>query len=116
MAATGLAPNLHQVPRRLHRSAAGAARPPPMLAGMLRRPSPSVSTPGAGLLAADPLRRPGPARTGATPGTFVSRPLCDPDLSRAPPRRSKTMRRIALFLLFVALLLVLPAVLARVLA
>jgi hypothetical protein len=85
-----------------------------MLADMLRRPSPSVSHPGAGLLAADPLRRPGAARTGATPGAFVSRPLCDPDLTRAPPRRSKTMRRIALFLLFVALLVVLPAVLARV--
>lgn len=114
MAATRLAPFLHEVPRRLHASATGAARRARMLADMLRRPSPSVSHPGAGLLAADPLRRPGAARTGATPGAFVSRPLCDPDLTRAPPRRSKTMRRIALFLLFVALLVVLPAVLARV--
>jgi hypothetical protein len=75
-----------------------------------------VSTPGAGLLAADPLRRPGATRTGATPGSFVTRPLCDPDLSRAPPRRRKTLRRIALFLLFVALLMALPAVVARLLA
>jgi hypothetical protein len=87
-----------------------------MLAGMLRRPSTSLSTPGAGLLAADPLRRPGSTWTGATPGSFASKPLCDLDLLPSPPRRSKTMRRIAVFLLFVALLVVLPAALMRVLA
>jgi hypothetical protein len=68
---------------------------------------------GAGLLAADPLRRFGSTWTGATPGSFVSRPLCDLELSRPPPRRSKTMRRLAVFVLFVLLLVVLPVVLAR---
>jgi hypothetical protein len=92
--------------------AAGAARAPPKLRGMFRRPSRSVS-PRAGLLAADPLRRLGSTWTGATPGSFASRPLCDLELSPPPSRRSKAMRRIAAFLLFVALLLVLPAVLAR---
>jgi hypothetical protein len=82
---------------------------------MLRRPSTSVS-PCAGLLAADRLRRPGSTWTGATPGSFVSRPLCDLELSPPAPRRSKIMRRLAAFLLFVALLVVLPALLARVLA
>ena len=87
-----------------------------MLAGMLRRPSTSVSiTPSAGLLPADPLRRLGSTWTGATPGSFASKPLCDLDLV-PPPRRSKTMRRIAAFLLFVALLIVLPAALMRVMA
>ena len=38
--------------------------------------------------------------------------LCDPDLTRAPPRRGRLLRRIALFLAFVALLMVLPALLA----
>ncbi len=80
---------------------------------MSRRPSTPVSS-CAGLLAADPLRRLGSTWTGATPGSFVSRPLCDLDLSPSPPRRSKTLRRIAAFLLFVALLVVLPAVLASV--
>lgn len=70
----------------------------------------------AGLLAADPLHRFGSTWTGATPGSFVSKPLCDPDLSPSRPHRSPTMRRIALFLLFVALLVVLPAALMRVLA
>lgn len=82
---------------------------------MFRRPSRSVS-PRAGLPAADPLRRPGSTWAGATPGSFVSRPLCELELSPPPPRRSKTMRRLAVLLLFVALLVVLPAVLARALA
>ena len=86
-----------------------------MLAGMLRRPS-TVVSPSAGLLAADPLRRPGSAWTGATPGSFASKPLCDPALSPSPPRRSKTVRRIALFLLIVAALVVVPVALMRVLA
>jgi len=87
-----------------------------MLRGMLRRPSTLVSTPCAGLLTADPLRRLGSTWTGATPGSFASKPLCDLDLSPSPPRRSKTMRRLAVFLLFVALLVVLPAALMRVLS
>ena len=75
-----------------------------------------MELPSAGLLAADPLRRLRSPGTGATPGSFVSRPLCDLDLSPPPPRRSKTMRRIAAFVLFVVLLVALPAVLARVLS
>ena len=75
-----------------------------------------MEPPSAGLLAADPLRRHRSPWTGATPGSFASKPLCDLDLSPIPPRRSKTMRRIALFLLFVALLVALPAVLAQVLS
>jgi exosortase/archaeosortase family protein len=66
MAATGFAPNLHQIPPVLHPPAAAAARRPATLAGMddiggptlwqrLRRPSTLVFI-GAGLLAADPLR------------------------------------------------------------
>lgn len=70
----------------------------------------------AGLLAADPLRGPGSTWTGATPGSFVSKPLCDPDLSPSRSHRSPIMRRIAVFLLFVVLLVVLPAALMRVLA
>lgn len=115
MAATGLAPLLHKIPHRLHRPAAPAAWPVPMLADMLRRPSPS-EFPGAGLLAADPLRRAGSTGTGATPGSFASKPLCDLDLSPPPNRRSKTMRRIALFLAVVTLLVVLPAALMGVLS
>lgn len=80
---------------------------------MSRRPSTPVSH-CAGLLAADPLRRPGSTWTGATPGSFVSRPLCDLDLAPAPRRRSKTVRRLSILLLIVALL-VLPVVLGRVL-
>jgi hypothetical protein len=111
------APFLHKLPRRLHAAAAGAAPARPMLAGMLRRPSTSVSiTPSAGLLTADPLRRLGSTWTGATPGSFASKPLCDLDLAPLPRRRSKTLRRIAVFLLFVALLVVLPAALMRVVA
>ena len=87
-----------------------------MLRDMLWRPSTLVSTPRAGLLAADPLRRLGSTWTGATPGSFASKPLCDLDLTPSPPRRSKTMRRLALFLLFVALLVVLPVALLRVMA
>ena len=82
---------------------------------MFRRPSTLVS-PDAGLLAADPLRRPGSTWTGATPGSFVSRPLCDLELSRPPPRRRTPMRRLAAFLLFVVLLVALPVVLARALS
>jgi hypothetical protein len=78
---------------------------------MSRRPSTPESS-SAGLLAADPLRRLGSLGTGATPGSFASRPLCDLELSPAPPRRSKTMRRIALFLLIVTLLVVVPAAFA----
>jgi hypothetical protein len=74
---------------------------------MPRRPSTAESS-SAGLLTADPLRRLGSTWMGATPGSFASKPLCDLDLS-PPPRRSKPMRRIALFLLFMALLVVLPA-------
>lgn len=82
---------------------------------MLRRPSTPV-LPGAGLLAADPLRRLGSTWTGATPGSFASKPLCDLDLSPPPRRRSKTMRRIALFLVFASLLAALPAALMGVLS
>jgi hypothetical protein len=81
-----------------------------MLAGMSRRPSTPESS-SAGLLAADPLRRFGSTWTGAAPGSFASRPLCDLELSPPSHRRSKTLRRIALFLAFVALLVVLPAAL-----
>jgi hypothetical protein len=77
---------------------------------MLRRPSTPV-LPGAGLLAADPLRRLGSTWAGATPGSFASKPLCDLDLSPPPHRRSKTMRRIALFLAFIAALVIVPAAL-----
>jgi hypothetical protein len=79
------------------------------------RPS-TPEPPRAGLLAADPLRRLGSTWTGATPGSFASRPLCDLELSPLPPHRRKTMRRIAAFLLFVVVLVALPAVLARVLS
>jgi len=85
-----------------------------MLRGMFRRPSMLVSTPRAGLLAADPRRRLGSTWTGATPGSYVSKPLCDLELVPSPPRRSKPMRRIAVFLLFVALLVVVPAAFVRV--
>ncbi len=45
----------------------------------------------------------------------VSKPLCDRDLSRHPPRRRNSMRtRVLVFLLFVALLVVLPAAFAAV--
>lgn len=44
-------------------------------------------------------------------GRMPSKPLCDLDLSPPPHRRSKTMRRIALFLVFVAALVVVPAAL-----
>jgi len=77
---------------------------------MFRRPSTPESS-SAGLLAADPLRRAGSTWTGAAPGSFASRPLCDLELSPPPPRRSKTMRRVALFLVFVALLVAVPAAL-----
>jgi hypothetical protein len=40
-----------------------------------------------------------------------SKPLCDLELLPPPTRRSQTMRRIALFVLFVAVLVVVPAAL-----
>jgi len=81
----------------------------------LRRPSTLALV--AGLLAADRLRRLAAPWTGATPIRIASKPLCDPSLSRPLPRRRKSMRtRILMFVLFVALLVALPAALVTVLS
>jgi len=92
-----------------------------MLRRRLRRPSTLVFL-CAGLLAADPLRWLLATRTDATPRRIVlplpvSKPLCDRSLSRPLPRRRKLMRnRILAFLLFVAVLVLLPAAVAAWLA
>ena len=71
-----------------------------------RRPS-TPAVPDAGLLAADPLQ-PRPAAWAAV----RERPLCDRDLIR--PTRGVPMRhRIAVFLLFVVLLVAVPVLAGR---
>ena len=96
----------------MHTGAAGAARPPAKLPVM----RPSMLLLLAGLLAADRLRRSGASWTGAPLGPIAAKPLCDRDLSRRLPRRRKSMRhRLFVFVLFVALLVVVPAVFVRVL-